>query len=80
MTKGKTEFPRKLNAFMSPSGNLLPSTIRERAGDCESALLKTYDFVRRDSKPANIKDYTLITVYVYKDVQNAPHEKESTLC
>jgi hypothetical protein len=36
----KACFPRKLWAYLSPTGELMPSTIREREGDSESALAK----------------------------------------
>lgn len=33
-------FPRKMWAFLAPGGELMPSTIREREGDSNSALRK----------------------------------------
>lgn len=36
----KSCFPRKYHAYLSPGGELLPSTIREREGDSDSALRK----------------------------------------
>lgn len=33
-------FPRKMWAYLSPTGELLPSTIREREGDSDSCLKK----------------------------------------
>ncbi len=36
----KKQFPRKLWAYLSPTGELMPSTIREKQGDSQSALKK----------------------------------------
>jgi hypothetical protein len=33
-------FPRKMWAYLSPGGQLIPSTIREREGDSDSCLEK----------------------------------------
>ncbi len=36
-----TQETASLWGYLSPSGRLLPSTLRHKAGDCDSALLKT---------------------------------------
>lgn len=40
-------------AYVSGSGNIIPSTIREKAGDSESALRKTYGVIYGNDKLSN---------------------------